>query len=52
VVASARTIKPSPDPSLLAVAADITEPATVGQIVDAAFERFGRIDTLVNYRVW
>jgi NAD(P)-dependent dehydrogenase (short-subunit alcohol dehydrogenase family) len=48
VVASARTIKPSPDPSVLAVAADITEPATVGQIIDAALERFGRIDTLVN----
>ena len=48
VVASARTIKPSPDPSVLAVAADITEPATAGQIIDAALERFGRIDTLVN----
>jgi NAD(P)-dependent dehydrogenase (short-subunit alcohol dehydrogenase family) len=48
VVASARTIKPSPDPSVLVVAADITEPATAGQIIDAALERFGRIDTLVN----
>jgi hypothetical protein len=36
VVASARTIKPSPDPSLLTVAADITESGTPGQIVDAA----------------
>jgi hypothetical protein len=35
VVASARTIKPSPDPSLLAVAADLTE-AAAGQIIDAA----------------
>lgn len=48
VVASARTIKPSQDPDLLAVAADIADPATAGQIVDAALERFGRIDTLVN----
>jgi NAD(P)-dependent dehydrogenase (short-subunit alcohol dehydrogenase family) len=48
VVASARTIKPSPDPDLLTVTADITEPVTTGRIVDAALERFGRIDTLVN----
>ena len=48
VVASARTIKSSPDPDLLTVAADITEPGTAGQIVDTALERFGRIDTLVN----
>jgi len=48
VVASARTIKPSEEPDLLTVAADITEPATADQIVDAALERFGRIHTLVN----
>ena len=48
VVASARTIKPSPDLDLLAVAAEFTEHATAGQIIDAALERFGRIDTLVN----
>jgi NAD(P)-dependent dehydrogenase (short-subunit alcohol dehydrogenase family) len=48
VVASARTIRSSPDPDLLTVAADITEPAGAGRIVDAALERFGRIDTLVN----
>ena len=48
VVASARTITPSRDPDLLTVAADITEPATAGQIVGRALERFGRIDTLVN----
>ncbi len=48
VVASARAIKPSQDPDLLAVAADITEPATADRIVDSALERFGRIDTLVN----
>jgi len=48
VVASARTIKPSPDPDLLTVAADIAEPATADRIVDGALERFGRLDTLVN----
>jgi NAD(P)-dependent dehydrogenase (short-subunit alcohol dehydrogenase family) len=48
VVASARTIKSSPDQDLLAVPGDITEPDTAGRIVDAALERFGRIDTLVN----
>jgi NAD(P)-dependent dehydrogenase (short-subunit alcohol dehydrogenase family) len=48
VVASGRTITSSQDPDLLTVAADITEPGTAGQIVNAALERFGRIDTLVN----
>jgi NAD(P)-dependent dehydrogenase (short-subunit alcohol dehydrogenase family) len=48
VVASARTIRPSQDPCLLAVAADITKPAAASQIVEAALERFSRIDTLVN----
>ncbi len=45
VVASARAIRPSQDPDLLAVAADITEPATADRIVEAALDRFGRIDT-------
>jgi NAD(P)-dependent dehydrogenase (short-subunit alcohol dehydrogenase family) len=48
VVASAPTIAPSPDPDLLTIAADITDPATAGQIVGAALKRFGRVDTLVN----
>jgi NAD(P)-dependent dehydrogenase (short-subunit alcohol dehydrogenase family) len=48
VVATARTIKPSPDPDLLTLAADIAEPATAGRIVQAALDRFGRLDTLVN----
>jgi len=48
VVASARTIKPSQDPDVLAVEGDIAEPATADRIVDAALDRFGRIDTLVN----
>jgi NAD(P)-dependent dehydrogenase (short-subunit alcohol dehydrogenase family) len=48
VVASARTIKPSQDPDLLTVSGDIGEPETADRILDAALERFGRIDTLVN----
>jgi NAD(P)-dependent dehydrogenase (short-subunit alcohol dehydrogenase family) len=48
VVASARTIRSSQDPDLFTVAADITEPATAGRIVQAALDRYGRLDTLVN----
>ena len=48
VVATASTITPSQDPGVLAVAGDIADPATADQIVGAALERFGRIDTLVN----
>ena len=48
VVASARTIGPSGDPDVLGVAGDIAEAATAGRITDAALDRFGRIDTLVN----
>ena len=48
VIANARAIEPSDDPQVLAVAGDITEPATTGRIIDAALERFGRVDTLVN----
>src|SRR5688500_9369904 len=33
---------------LLVVALDITDPASVGSAVDAAVERFGHIDVLVN----
>jgi NAD(P)-dependent dehydrogenase (short-subunit alcohol dehydrogenase family) len=48
VVASARTIKPSQDPEVLAVEGDIADPATASQIIGGALDRFGRIDTLVN----
>jgi NAD(P)-dependent dehydrogenase (short-subunit alcohol dehydrogenase family) len=48
VVASARAIGPSDDPAVLTVAGDISEPETAERIVDAALERFERIDTLVN----
>ena len=48
VVANARTIKPSEHPDLLTVVGDIADPATADRIVEAALDRFGRIDTLVN----
>jgi NAD(P)-dependent dehydrogenase (short-subunit alcohol dehydrogenase family) len=48
VVANAVTIKPSDEPDLVTVAGDLTDPATADRIADAALDRFGRIDTLVN----
>lgn len=48
VVATARSIQPSADPDILAIAGDIADPMTARKVVDAAMERFGRIDTLVN----
>ena len=48
VVATARTVGPSPDPDLLTIAADIADPATANRIIGGALKRFGRIDTLVN----
>ncbi len=48
VVANARSIEPSGDAYTLAVAGDVTEPATCDRIVAGALERFGRVDTLVN----
>src|SRR5512132_4745051 len=48
VVANSRSIKPSSDPDILAVAGDIADPKTAQRIVSQALERFGRIDTLVN----
>jgi NAD(P)-dependent dehydrogenase (short-subunit alcohol dehydrogenase family) len=48
VVANALKIKPSADPDVLAVAGDISEPATADRIIGQALDRFGRVDTLVN----
>jgi NAD(P)-dependent dehydrogenase (short-subunit alcohol dehydrogenase family) len=48
VVATARSIKPSPDPDILAIAGDIADPKTAERVVSQALERFGRVDTLVN----
>lgn len=33
---------------MLAVDGDVSEPATTDRIIGGAFERFGRIDTLIN----
>lgn len=48
VVATGSTITPFQDPGVLTVAGDAADPATGGQIIGAALERYGRIDTLVN----
>jgi NAD(P)-dependent dehydrogenase (short-subunit alcohol dehydrogenase family) len=48
VVATARTIKASPDEHVVAVAGDIRERRTAEAVVGAAKERFGQLDTLVN----
>lgn len=48
VVANARSIKPSPDPGILAVGGDVGDPKTTERIVSQTLDRFGRIDTLVN----
>jgi NAD(P)-dependent dehydrogenase (short-subunit alcohol dehydrogenase family) len=47
-VATARSIKPSDDPDIIAVAGDIADRKTAHRVVSEALERFGRIDTLVN----
>lgn len=48
VVSNSRSIKEEGDPELVAIAGDIGERAVAEQVVRAAMERFGRIDTLIN----
>lgn len=48
VVATSRSIQPSTDPDILAVAGDIADPQTAERVIREAVARFGRIDTLVN----
>jgi NAD(P)-dependent dehydrogenase (short-subunit alcohol dehydrogenase family) len=48
IVATARSIKQSDDPNVIAVAGDIGERATAHRAVNEAIARFGRVDTLVN----
>jgi NAD(P)-dependent dehydrogenase (short-subunit alcohol dehydrogenase family) len=48
VIVTARSIGPSEDSGVVAVEGDIADPDTAQRIVDAAIERFGRIDTLIN----
>ena len=48
VVAVSRSIKPTNDNDVVAVAGDIAEPTTAELAVSTAISRFGRVDTLVN----
>ena len=48
VVATSRSIAQGSDPDILAIAGDIGQAATAEKIVQAALQRFGRVDTLVN----
>jgi NAD(P)-dependent dehydrogenase (short-subunit alcohol dehydrogenase family) len=48
VVANSRSIKPSSDEKVLSIAGDIGDRRVAQQVANAAIERFGRIDTLVN----
>jgi NAD(P)-dependent dehydrogenase (short-subunit alcohol dehydrogenase family) len=48
VIATSRSIAPSKDEQVLAIAGDIRDRATAQKVVAAAKERFGRVDTLVN----
>jgi NAD(P)-dependent dehydrogenase (short-subunit alcohol dehydrogenase family) len=48
VVANSRTITESDDPMVVTVAGDIGQPGVGQRVVDAAIERFGRIDTVIN----
>ena len=48
VVATARSIKPSKDPDVIAVPGDIGERTTAQRVVAEAMARFGRVDSLVN----
>jgi NAD(P)-dependent dehydrogenase (short-subunit alcohol dehydrogenase family) len=48
VVANSRSITPSADPDLLAVAGDIADPEAARRVIAQGLERFGRIDTLIN----
>jgi NAD(P)-dependent dehydrogenase (short-subunit alcohol dehydrogenase family) len=48
VVATSRSIRESVDPQVYTVPGDLTDPQTAADVVAAALERFGRIDTLVN----
>ncbi|WP_426690038.1 SDR family NAD(P)-dependent oxidoreductase [Rhodanobacter ginsengiterrae] len=48
VVANSRSIQPSNNPDVLAVAGDISDRSVAERIVKEAVARFGRVDTLVN----
>ncbi len=48
VVANSRSITPSGDPDILAVAGDIADPAVGARVIEQALATFGRVDALIN----
>jgi NAD(P)-dependent dehydrogenase (short-subunit alcohol dehydrogenase family) len=48
IVATSRSIKPCRDEDLVTVQGDVADPATANRVFKEAFDRFGRVDTLVN----
>jgi NAD(P)-dependent dehydrogenase (short-subunit alcohol dehydrogenase family) len=48
VIVTARSIGSSEDSGIVAVEGDIADADTAQRVVDAAIERFGRVDTLIN----
>jgi NAD(P)-dependent dehydrogenase (short-subunit alcohol dehydrogenase family) len=48
VIATSRSIDRSEDPDIVTVRGDIADPDTAQRVVDAALDRYGRIDTLIN----
>lgn len=48
VVGNALTMEASRDPGVVTVAGDIADPGTADEIMEAALQRYGRVDTLVN----
>src|SRR4051794_23967137 len=48
VVANSRNIAAGDDALVLTVAGDIGQPGVGQRVVDAAIQRFGRVDTVVN----
>src|SRR3979411_1653437 len=48
VVATARSIRPTNDDQIVAVAGDIADRKPAGRAIPEALARFGRIDTLIN----
>lgn len=48
VVTNSRSIKPSSDEGVIAIAGNIGNRKVAAQVVNIAVERFGRIDTLIN----
>src|SRR5258708_14412222 len=48
VIANSRSIKPSNDSDVLAIAGDVADPKTADRIVQEGLARFRRIDTVIN----